>query len=184
MNNILAVYECAWIINRIYEVSDKIRNRIVDQTAFEKKCIDRVGSYINKREENKHHRRYIDKMIRETASYSIKEHFKKEHYMTFSEISRMLSEDNSKEDIEFEPLDTLADVEADVLNKETINLLAEGDRQKKVILEAWSLGNTNNSLISRALADALGGNPESYRKSVNRFKKRCADRITYLSAAI
>lgn len=174
------VYQNKWLIDRIYQVSDKIRSKVTYQIDFESRCIKRVAEYLALSDSNIKNRQYIEKMINEVASSVIKRN-KNEHYSCFNELSYQ-DEDNSE--IEFDPEDVLADVEAELINKETINLLAEGDRQKKVILEAWSLGNTNNSLISRTLADVLGGKPESYRKSINRFKKSCADRITYLSAAI
>ncbi len=173
IKNSLIVYEIAWVIRRIYEVSDRLRTSLVDQTLFEERCIDRVGEYLNKDKDNKHHRRYIERMIKEVAS-SVSTRNRNEYAELF--ISLSIGNEEEDEEIEFEPEDVLTDVESEIMKQETIALLTQDDRSKKV-LEAWSIGNTNNTEISRMLTHTLGGKTESHRKFIQRFEKDCREKL-------
>lgn len=175
----LIVYKNKWIIERIYEVSDELRSRVTDQTLFEERCINRVGGYLDINSSNVRNRRYIERMIREVAS-SILGRNKNEAAELFTDLGT--KDEESDEEIEYEPIDVLANVESEVIKKETITLLAQDDRRRTSVLEAWALGNTNDSQISRTLARTFGGNFDSQRKFVQRFQKECREQL--LSAAI
>lgn len=174
--NNLIVYENGWVINRIYEVSDRIRGTLRDQTLFEGRCIGRVGEYLSKGPERVKHKRYIERMINEVAT-SVIERNKNEYAELFSTLSAE-QEDAEGQEIEFEPLDVLANVESEVIVKETIALLAQGDRKKSMVLQSWADGNDNITSISRTLASTFGGNTDSHRKSVNRFRTECRKKLT------
>lgn len=176
LENSLIVYENSWIINRIYEVSDAIRHRVVDQVKFEERCIERVGRYLNKSPGRINNKKYIERMIWEVAKISIGL-FKKDETTLMSE---MITENDNGEDVEFEPTDVLADVESEVMAKEITALLAQ-DGRRKVILEAWSLGNTNGKSISRTLACIFGGKTETHRKFIQRFEEECQKRLSAVS---
>src|SRR5690625_4541972 len=168
MKNNLIVYENRWIIEEIYSVTDRIRNKVTDTTLFEERVINRISEYLHKKEANKKNSRYIIRMINEVAR-SVVNRNKNEHAQTFSELTTV---DCDGESIEFEPIDVLANVESDVIAKEMAALLAQDDRRKTVV-EAWTDGNTNTKSISRTLARTFGGNVESHRKFVQRFRNEC-----------
>lgn len=174
--NNLIVYETSWIINRIYEVSDNVRGLVTDQTLFEERCIKRVGEYLSKDKERYKHRRYIERLINEVAT-SVVDRNKNEYAELFSTLLAE-HEDEEEQEIEFEPEDVLANVESEVIRNETIALLAEGDRIKSMVLQSWSDGNDNNASISRTLASTFGGNAESHRRAVNRFRTECRKQLT------
>ena len=177
MKNNLIVYENGWIIQRIYEVSDRIRDKLTDQTLFEERCIKRITDYLLICETNKRNKRYIERLINEVASAVI-ERNRNEYAELFSELSTESEEDK---EMEYEPIDVLADVESEVIKRETVTLLAENDCRRLTVLEGWAIGNTNDNQISRALARTYGGNPESHRKFIQRFRLRCREQM---SAAI
>ena len=173
----LIVYENEWLLERVYQVSDSIRNVLTDQTLFESRCIKRLGEYLNKDKRNIKNRMYLERIINEVAKTSIKRN-KNENYQTFSEL---LAEDSEGKTVEFDPIDVLADVESEVIKKETATMLAQGDCRKKKIVELWIIGNTNNAYISRTLARSFGGNEESHRKYIQRFQQSGRE---FLEAAI
>lgn len=177
MNDSLIVYKYDWLLEWVYSESDKLRNSLSDQTLFETRCISRLGEYLNKDSSNIKNKRYLKKIIKEVAKSSL-ELFKKENYQIFSEL---ITEDPEGKTVEFEPIDVLADVESEVIKKETAALLAQGDCRKKKIVELWIIGNTNNAYISRTLARSFGGNEESHRKYIQRFKQSCRE---FLETAI
>lgn len=174
-DNNLIIYETSWIINRIYSVSDSIRGLVTDQTLFEERCITRIGEYLSKDFTRTRHRRYIERMIGEVAT-SVIERNKNEYAELFSTLSAE-QEDGEGQEIEFEPVDVLANVESEVIRNETIALLAEGDCKKSMVLQSWADGNGNVMEISRSLARSFGGNIESHRKSVSRFRTECRNRL-------
>ena len=171
MESSLIVYENDWLLEWVYKESDKLRNMISDQTLFEDRCLRRLGEYLNKDKSNIENKRYLKRIIKEVASSSIKRN-KKEYYQVFTDLS---SNDSEGKETGYEPIDVLADVESEVIKKETATLLAQGDCRKSKIVELWVTGNTNNAYISRTLARSFGGNEESHRKYIQRFRQSCRD---------
>lgn len=169
----LLVYEIPWVIDYIYEVSDGIRNEVVDQTLFEERCIKRISEYLGLDEGNKKNKRYITRMIREVAS-AVKKRNRKE----FAEVfTGMTMRDDGEDEIEFEPEDPLAGVEDEVIANETIALLAQDDQVNQMILDYWTIGNTDNTHISRSLARTFGGNEKSLRVGIYRFRESCREKL-------
>lgn len=69
-----------------------------------------------------------------------------------------------------------ASTEADVMFKETVTLLAQGNPKRETILSQWAKGATDTS-ISELLAQLYGGNAKSHRVFVARFKTECRTRL-------
>lgn len=174
MKEIELVYKTKWIIERIYYESDRLLNKITDTTIFEDRVIKDVGQYLLRNIDNKNNRRHIEYLIKRKV-WEAENSYKKEGYINFSNLNYDDSEDD--DEVEFEPTDVLADVESEVIKKETIELLAENDRRRKEILESWSLGNTNDSQVSRSLARSLGGNEKVHRIFIQRFRKACREQL-------
>lgn len=172
------VYEIGWLIDRVYRESDRISSKVIDTSRFEERCINDLGEYLSKSDDNKRHKRYLNYIIKRYADEALNS-YKKEIADTYTEFSK--GNEESEEEIIFEPVDVLADVESEVRTKETIALLAQDDRRKKMILGSWTDGNDNNSKISSLLAETLGGNTESHRKYIQRFRAECRE---ILSTAI
>lgn len=177
---IIIVYETPWVINRIHSVSDRIRGRVVDQTLFEDRCIKRVGGYLIGDTSRTENRRYVDRLINEVAAEAVRRN-KREEAELFSTLIADEEEGEEVPEIEFDPIDVLANVESEIIAKETVALLAEGDLKKEFVLQSWADGVSSVLEISRSLARSYGGNVETHRKSVNRFRTFCR---TELSMAI
>lgn len=174
MEDIKVVFENRWIIEKIYEESERLSYYITDTSRFEERCIEYVARYLNKYQGARNSRRYIQRLIM-CKSQEAKEVFKKEHYTTFGGLAA-LNEDG--DELEYEPEDVLANVESEVITKETIDLLAQDDRRKRLILGSWLMGNDNVSDISRLLAQTIGGNAETHRKFIQRFRSDCRIALT------
>lgn len=69
--------------------------------------------------------------------------------------------------------DELALVDDGLITQEKIALLAEDDSRRLAILSAWTNGDYNDSHTASVLADRHGGNAESHRKYINRFRTTC-----------
>src|SRR5690625_3213559 len=137
INNSLIVYENDWIIQRSYEVADGLTTVIVDPTKSEERCINRIARYLNGAKNRTNHRNYIERIIKQAAS-DYRRRGKKEDAELFTTLAT-LGDDG--EDMEFEPEDVLADVEGEVISKETAALLAQDDRRKELIAGSWTRGN-------------------------------------------
>lgn len=174
VENNLIVYQTEWIITRIYEVSERIRHKVTDQTLYEERCIKRVADYLAQDKTNKRNKRYIERLINEVAAAVVTRN-KNEHADIFTSLA---IEDDDGEEVEFEPQDVLTDVESEVIQKETAAKLTQGDCRKELILGYWTIGNTNDKQISRSLTRSMGGNAESHRKYIQRFRKSCATELT------
>lgn len=178
MRNEALVYEIKWLLDLIYWESDKLIGKITDTTRFEERCIRDLGNYLALDDNNKNNHRHLKLLVYRKVREA-EEVFKKENSIV---MSSMIEHDEEGKEKEFEPEDVLADVEGEVIAKEMAVLLAQDDRRKKII-EAWKVGNTNRSSISRTLARTLGGNVESHRKFIQRFEKECREKLS-LSEAI
>ena len=172
MENVKIIYETKWLLNRVIQVSDNIRHKIVDQTKFEARCFRRLAEYLSKDPNNIKNKLYIERMIMQVASTSITDKFKKEY-------AELIIDGNEETSYEIE--DVLANVENIVIGndavKEKVALLAQGDYRKETVLNAWINGNTNDSEISRALACAIGGNESGHRSFVKRFRTHCRQQL-------
>lgn len=177
MEKEILVYKIPWLLDRVYRESDKLLCKITDTTRFEDRCIKGLGEYLMICENNKHNKRYLEHLIIRKVKEA-EENFKKEDSVRFSEIE---VDEEISEEIYFDPEDVLANVESEVMQKETAALLAQGDCKKTKILGYWLIGNSSSTHISRSLARTYGGNEESHRKYVQRFRKSCAE---HLSTAI
>lgn len=181
MDTLIAVYSHKDIVSEIFKASELIRYRIPDQTNFEERVMDKVGKYLLLDEKNSRNMRYIKRLIYREYHYYISDGNRKlEESVFYSEVNTGDGHESPGEhkEIEFEPADVLANVESEVIAKEMTALLAKGDQRKKEILGFWAIGNNNNAYISRSLARSFGGNKESHRKAINRFREECRDFIT------
>ena len=174
MKNAMLVYEMDWLIQRVYRESDKLLTKISDTARFEERCIEALGDYLSLKKENRKHKKHLLVIISRKVGEALNS-FRKEESVTFSDVSPEPDEDG--DEMEFEPEDVLANVEGEVVTKEMTALLAQDDHRKKVILGNWVEGNTNYADISRSLARSFGGNRESHRKYIQRFRKECHEAL-------
>ena len=180
MENQKLVYEIPWLINSIYKESDRLATIVVYTEDFEERCIGYIGQYLRLSPKNKENKSYLMRMIKR-KSKEVREEYAATNSINMSELE---IEDDYGDRTEFDPMDVLADVESEVIAKEMTALLAQGDHRKKEILGYWSIGNTNHALISRLLAQTLGGNKESHRKAINRFRKDCHEYLESTGVAV
>lgn len=173
MKSIELIYQNNDLLDLITRAVDKERNHVANTEMLEDRIYKRLSRYIKGDEERVRHFRTIKRMVYETIS-EFKDTYRKEFYEHFSEFDTVNTSDGST--TEFEPIDVLADVEGEVLVKEMTALLAQ-DGRRKIVIEAWSLGNTNSSYISRTLARTIGGNVETHRKFIQRFEKECREKL-------
>lgn len=172
-------YRHGWIVRAIEREVMKLGMLITDSTQLEERIHQKIGTYLEGNPERVSNRRYIIQMVRREIDDGLKERrFKTEKAIHISGIEMF---DSDGQAVEFEPKDNLAVVGSDMLEiRETINLLAKGDRRKKLILNEWMQGNTNDSDISRTLARELGGKVNTYRISIQRFRIECREALTAL----
>lgn len=161
------------VVEIVQNVSESIWHRLPDVTVFEHFCYVEIGKAIAHGNISS-----IEGFAGYIARRAAARHLKRTGYESPKMFSEMASENREdEEEVEYEPIDVLADVESEVINKETVTLLAEGDCRRKKVLEGWALGNTNDSQISRSLARSFGGNADSHRKFVQRFRTSCQDKL-------
>lgn len=164
--------EHAVVIKMVERKSRLIWHRLPDVTSFEHTCYINIGKEMLKKEVTS-----IGAMANHYINRAAARHLKRSKYespKTFSDLAIT----NDDGDLEYEPIDDLANIEEDMLyeenQKKVIDLLAQGDHLKRIILNAWKNGFTNTSELSGILADTFGEKSrEGYRKSIQRFKTEC-----------
>lgn len=135
--------------------------------------------------------RFIEKFPHHSRNYTVlrtrvrnhisssRKRFKSEDSVVFSGIT-LNNEDG--EEKEFDPVDVLANVESEVTKEMTVDLLAQADRRKRLILSEWANGNTVDTDISNVLANVLGGKASGHRIYIQRFRTDC--KKTLLASAV
>ncbi|MGR3287964.1 hypothetical protein [Bacillus sonorensis] len=150
--------------------AEKLARITPDFTSFEQECYQVIGRTLENLSDNGREKKaLIQRLIRETRHRFLKKLVKREHASL-----EALSEGETS----WEPEDISANVVSEVLLKEKIDLLAQDDPRKKTILAIWNRGCTNDSEISSLLAKRFGGNPESHRKFIQRFRAHCQSQLT------
>lgn len=172
MNAAQTVYDFPWLADYIFRECEK--TNVVRLEKLEARVIREVSDYITKFPERIANRTLMRSRVRRhVAGY--RADYSQSSETLFSAMST--AKDDEGKEAEYEPVDVLANVESEVVAKRTIDLLAQADRRKLVILNEWANGNTIDSDISLALAREIGGNPESHRKAIQRFRIECRNAL-------
>ena len=156
------------VVKVVEAIADQIWHKIPDVTSFEHTAYVSCGKELRKNGGSNPRR-----VAMHYANRAAKRHISKTKYSppkTFADIGY---EDDDGNDVDFEPVDVLANVESEVIARKTTTLLAQGDRRKGLILSEWTNGNNADLDISYVLANVLGGNSESHRKYIQRFRISC-----------
>ncbi|MED4579085.1 hypothetical protein P9480_10015 [Bacillus atrophaeus] len=150
--------------------SERITHLIPDQTSFEQECYQAIGYALERYLDNSREKKaLIQRTIKQVKARVLKNRCSRDE---------VAIEAINEEGTVWEPVDTLASVEDAVLLKEKIALLAQNDPRKQTVLSIWNRGCTNDLEISSLLAKRFGGNPETHRKFIRRFKERCQSQLT------
>lgn len=172
MTDLELIYSDRNIVKLVYRISDQERNNITDTNRLEDLIFSRICRYVKRIPERLTHTSVINRLAHQVAA-QVRSEYKREHYESYDSYS---IDNGEGEEKRFEPIDVLANVESEVVAKELTALLAK-DGRTKIILESWTDGNDNISSISDTLARVLGGNAESHRKFIHRFKDQCHDTL-------
>lgn len=164
------------VINLVSEASDRIWHKITDVTTFEHTCYRNIGEAI---------RNNPVKSIGGLATYIIRRaeawHVKHRGRAPVESIESLAGFDDEGSLVVYEIEDVLANVERKVIgnirHKEIATFLAEGDDLKTEILNAWTNGYTNDSELSRVLANSFDRNSSGIRREIQRFKDVCKKRL-------
>lgn len=168
-------YQNDWVMENIYRAVDTISHKVTNTGNVERRAILRVGKYLALSETNKNHKRYILRLIYREVNDALNRSRREyaEH------IEDLTTNDDEGQAIEYEPEDVLADINSAELEiKETINLLAQNDRRKELILNAWADGYTDDTEISHILADVLTGQATGHLSYIKRFRTTCRTELT------
>ncbi|WP_079516570.1 hypothetical protein [Rossellomorea marisflavi] len=93
------------------------------------------------------------------------------------DISMTAMEGDGDEDLGYQFKST-EDTEAEVVFKERVTLLAQGDPRKTLVLEQWSKGVSDNKAISELLAQLFGGKATGHRSFIKRFRTECREMLS------
>lgn len=163
----------------IRKISEDIRNAISSQESFENECEKQIEYAVRNYREGYDIKPIIVRNIHRVAK---KHRSRFEKRLVGYEITPMTLRDKKTGKLKELPIvDVLADV-GQSLNVKEIIRLAPDDSRKFLVLGAWMSGNYNDSEISTLLAKRFGGNPESHRKFITRFRTKC--RKTLLDFAV
>ena len=167
------VFKQEWLVEYLYKISGSIADKVNDATKFEEQCIKDLSSYLSQDRENKNNRNYLRYLIQRNVPVFL-ERYRREKAVAFTILDEL---DDSGDLITFEPRDERPRIDAsDLIAKEMAALLAQDDRDK-MIVDMWADGYTNDSEISRALARSFGGNANSYRRYIQRFRQSCQRKL-------
>lgn len=163
------------IFNTIQPLIEKavtdISGFVDDTTKFECRMLLKAKRLAETFDERKHKSFYgaVKAVISKEKTYYLK---KKARECELLSLDLMESSDgDERAGYQFE--DGSANVERDVLFKEKISLLAQGDSRKEIILSEWSKGVKDDKSIAMLLAQQYGGSIETHRSFLYRFRTKC-----------
>lgn len=164
------------VVDIVTTASEKIWYFIPDVTSFEHRCYRNIGKALM--EGNVKSIRGLSKhLIRRAMAI----HVKQTKYKPPQSLDTLAFRDDEGNDVQYEVIDVLADVEQIVVEKESeiekVALLAEGDSRKRMILNAWLNGMTNDKELSTILEKEFGGKRSGQRRYIQRFKEKCQQRL-------
>ncbi|KMK75416.1 hypothetical protein [Alkalihalobacillus pseudalcaliphilus] len=154
---------------------NRIFSRVRDSTSFEFECYKKIESWVRDFDENVHNdfRALIIRCIRRIKS----KHLKNELKVVPISLDSLAGVDDEGNQLHYERylVDDNINLAEDIIDSydltEKVTVLANGDSRKMLILKAWING-YNDSEIAKLLAKVCGGNSESHRKFITRFKNK------------
>lgn len=172
MNHLTIVYENKKALKYLRERVDGISWKVTNTEKLEVSIIKQLASYLLLGNSNFTTIKYrVDREIKKALKQ-----YRTEQVVLFSTLAHP---DDYGESSEFEPQDVLANVEDAVIQKSSLHEkiigLASDDREF-FTLNAWSNGD-NDAEISRSLADLFGGNSNSHRRFIQRFREKCQRKL-------
>lgn len=168
--------EAMWRIKQhfhrfITNLSDANRNRIASQESFESQCFNLIEDKVLRYCPGKDNLEWIIRVSFYKRLKRSKDRFTaKTKGVELSALPYLTYDDGHEEEL---LKDDLAIVDSDYLLNERVTDLAAGDSLRLVILNSWIESTYNDSETARMLAHQYGGNTESYRKKIQRFKTEC-----------
>ncbi|WP_337102388.1 hypothetical protein [Paenibacillus sp. YIM B09110] len=165
---------------KIYRMSQNIWHSVVNETHFEQSCLVGIQDAIKRFDPEKGafstqvNYRFRQALWRSTTRLKKR---RRGYEIDSLDVSSSDVEDERSNNYEVE--DNLAVIDDSILVHEKIALLAEDDSRKLAILNAWSNGEYNDSDTASFLAKRYGGNSESHRKFINRFRTTCQKALAY-----
>lgn len=179
--------ESRWMVKRsfqnlIHKQSDRVRNQISNVAAFEEACYSRIDQLIDYYDLDKgmsFRRMVITHIFRRARDY-----INQYSYSGYTLISINDTESRDGYNLKqrsYEIPDDLAIVDDDLITKEKIARLAANDPRKLAILTAWTYECINDTETAAMLAQRFGGNSESHRKYIQRFRTACQENLARIS---
>lgn len=154
---------------RIHEMSNKYWHSIQSEERFEASCFSRIECAVRKFDPQKGD--FYGLVLRKLNELLA------QHRKRYSQRKCVLSLSNtlndSDLDIESTLVDDLAVIDSQLIVKEEIALLAEGNLKRRFILKQWTYGENNDTNIARLLAQYCEGEVSTHIKYVQRFRARC-----------
>lgn len=158
---------------KINRISESIWHLVVNETHFEQSCIIGIQDAIKRFDPNRGaFSTQVNYHVRQAKNRSIMR-LKKRRRGYEMDYLDATSNNEDERSSKHEVIDDLAVVDDILIVNEKIALLAEDDSRKLAILNAWTNGEYNDSDTASFLAKRCGGNSESHRKFINRFRTTC-----------
>jgi hypothetical protein len=161
----------------IERASREVEPFIEDFTKFDCRVVREIERLIKSFQYGSHDFMSSVKAVieRNKAQYIRRDSRKSSARVSMSKLEDGNKESESDDNLGYQFKST-ANTEDDVLFKERVTLLAQGDPRRKVILEQWSRG-AEDLAISELLAQLFGGKSTGHRSFIKRFKTECRDRL-------
>lgn len=157
-------------INPLIErASKEIEGKVADVTKFDCRLIIKAKKIV---EETFDEKKGDFISVFKTAVSREKEDFVNRRSKYLDEVSMEFLAEPQGDELGYQFEDRRASVEDDIAYKEKVTLLAQGDERKEIILDQWTKGATDKS-ISEMLAHRFGGNEETHRRFITRFRPKC-----------
>jgi hypothetical protein len=162
-----------YFIPIVQRMSSQVWYMFLDESSFEHECYRKITRAATKYDPTRGRtfRNFVLHKLQGVRSTHLKRRSKSRTNLT--SIEALASRDDEGNDTPYDVIDNLAVIDDGLLVNEKIALLAEDDSRKLAILNAWSNGEYNDSDTASFLAKRYGGNSESHRKFINRFRTTC-----------
>lgn len=160
---------CRHFLPIINHESEQIWYKVKNNTKFECRCVMKIGKALLRYDPKK------GKVSSLVMNIIVKERsdFTRRRRKKFADALSLDALAINGCDTALDIKDDLAVVEENVIAKEMIAMLAQGDQIKEFILVAWMNGINNDSKLAEMLAHSFGSKQESYRKYIQRFRAKC-----------
>lgn len=175
LDELAEIYENERIVRIVSDALYSVEHHFSDITKIERRIYNNIIRTSRNKAINKLANGFVRRLVmKEVTSMINGERYSVGELTRFCELD---GEDEEGSEMNYEPVDDNNSTGEDNLSFYELikRIVPTGDERRRIIVEEWSYGNTNDRDIARLLEEQLGGKLKTHVTFITRYRNECKE---------